>query len=312
MSRVGEAQSAEAFFGWCSDVVLARRRHVGELIERHRAREAIGRGDHLHCRYTVDGREFEGEWSSYQLDGYGLWLWALGSHAERHRRSLRPWLEAAALSVRYLAEFWREPCFDWWEERWGVHTATVASVARGLGEASGWDELPRELRELAGRNAILAGDAIRLEAVVDGRLGGELGDARLDASLVACATPLGVVTAQDPIMEATVLALEAEIAHGGVHRYPGDVYYGGGEWLLLAALLGWWYTDVGRRDEGCAQLQWIAARATPEGHLPEQVEEHVLDPAALGDWRGRWGPSACPLLWSHAMYLTLASELGLA
>jgi GH15 family glucan-1,4-alpha-glucosidase len=309
MSRVGEVESAEAFFGWCSDVVLARRRRVSELIERHRAGEAIGRAEHLHCRYTVDGREFEGEWSSYQLDGYGLWLWALGSHAQRHRRSVGPWLEAAASSVQYVAEFWREPCFDWWEERWGVHTATLASAFRGLGEASSWDELPRDVCERARAAAIAAGDTIRREAVVDGRLGGELGDARLDTSLLACATPLGVVEPDDAIMLATVRALEIELVHGGVHRYPEDTYYGGGEWLLLAALLGWWYADVGRRADARAQLEWVATRATPDGHLPEQVGEHVLDPEGLADWQRGWGPSACPLLWSHAMYLTLAHEL---
>jgi GH15 family glucan-1,4-alpha-glucosidase len=285
---------------------------VGDLIERHRAGETIGRAEHLPCRYTVNGREFAGEWSSYQLDGYGLWLWALGSHAQRHRRSVGPWLEAAALSVQYAAEFWREPCFDWWEERWGVHTATLASAFGGLGEASGWDELPPDVRERARSAAIAAGDTIRHEAVVDGRLGGELGDARLDASLLACATPLRVFEPDDEVMLATVRALEAELAHGGVHRYPGDTYYGGGEWLLLAALLGWWYADVGRRVDARTQLEWVAARATPDGHLPEQVEDRVLDAEGLADWRRRWGPSACPLLWSHAMYLTLASELDLA
>jgi hypothetical protein len=27
-------------------------------------------------------------------------------------------------------------------------------------------------------------------------------------------------------------------------------------------------------------------------------------------WVEKWGPPPCPLLWSHAMFLTLASELG--
>jgi isomaltose glucohydrolase len=42
------------------------------------------------------------------------------------------------------------------------------------------------------------------------------------------------------------------------------------------------------------------------------VAEHVLSPEGLVEWERRWGPSPSPLLWSHAMFLTLAHELDLA
>jgi GH15 family glucan-1,4-alpha-glucosidase len=58
------------------------------------------------------------------------------------------------------------------------------------------------------------------------------------------------------------------------------------------------------------QLDWIVRQATPQGDLPEQVGEHLLAPAAAGAWVERWGPVATPLLWSHALFLTLALELG--
>jgi len=310
LSRVGETESAEAFFGWCAGVVEARADRIVALVERHRGGEQIEPREHLHCRYTVDGCEFEGEWSSFQLDGYGSWLWALGEHARRHEASIAPFARGAALSVSYVAEFWAEPCFDWWEERWGRHTATLASVYAGLAAAREWEGLPGETRERADRAADRIDAAIRAEAVVGERLGGELGDARLDASLIACATPFRALEPGDPLLAATVAALEETIAHGGVHRYPGDTYYGGGEWLLLAAFLGWWYSEVGRLDDAGRQLEWIEARAEPNGNLPEQVDEHVLSPEGLEEWTGRWGASPSPLLWSHALYLTLADELG--
>ena len=310
MSRVGETESAEAFYRWCSGVVEARADRIAALVERGRGGEQIERGEHLHCRYTVDGREYEGEWSSFQLDGYGSWLWALGEHARRHGASSAPFAQGAALSVRYVAEFWAEPCFDWWEERWGRHTTTLASVYAGLAAAREWEELPAETREQADRAAGKITAAIRAEAVVAGRLGSELGDARLDASLLACATPFRAVEPGEPVTAATVAALEETIAHGGVHRYPGDTYYGGGEWLLLAAFLGWWYAEVGRPEDARRQLEWIEQRAGPKGDLPEQVDEHVLSLEGLRGWTDRWGPSPSPLLWSHAMYLTLADELG--
>ena len=96
MSRAGETESAEAFFGWCARILEARSGQVEELVERHRRGDEIARDEHLHCRYTVDGAEYEGEWSSFQLDGYGSWLWALGLHARRHGASIEPFAAGAA------------------------------------------------------------------------------------------------------------------------------------------------------------------------------------------------------------------------
>jgi len=105
-------------------------------------------------------------------------------------------------------------------------------------------------------------------------------------------------------------ALRAELAHGGVHRYPGDRYYGGGEWLLLAALLGWWALEAGLEELARSQLAWVAAQAHDGGSLPEQVSHHLLVPAAYAEWEARWGPPAVPLLWSHAWFLALGLALG--
>jgi GH15 family glucan-1,4-alpha-glucosidase len=96
----------------------------------------------------------------------------------------------------------------------------------------------------------------------------------------------------------------------GVHRRLGDEFYGGGLWLLLAGLLGWHYSRSGRVDDARAELEWIAAQASEEGDLPEQVDRHLLRPEKRDEWVERWGPPACPLLWSHALFLTLALELG--
>ena len=57
---------------------------------------------------------------------------------------------------------------------------------------------------------------------------------------------------------------------------------------------------------------WLGRpQATVAGDLPEQVSDHLPAARFIESWR-RWGPVATPLLWSHAMYLTLAveSELG--
>jgi GH15 family glucan-1,4-alpha-glucosidase len=304
MSRAGDVESAEAFFGWCCSVLDERVEHVESLIDRHRAGERVGLDEHLHARYSPDGREVGRPWSNFQLDGYATWVWALARHLDRHRRADDTFRAGALVSLRYVAEFWAEPCYDWWEERLGVHTATLAAVHAALSAGARW--LARG-PELAGR----VEELVRESCVRGGVLRGALADDRLDASVLVCAVPFGLFQPGDPILDATVRALGAEgVAHGGVHRYAGDSYYGGGEWLLLAALLGSYFAAAGREEAARRQLEWVATQATSEGELPEQTAEHLLTPAGYEPWVERWGPSASPLLWSHAVYMTLSLELG--
>ena len=116
MSRRGRYESADAFFAWCARVVEARGDRVHALIERRARGEAIAPEDFLACRYTLDGEESPEEWWEFQLDGYGTWLWSLDQHAERGGNAVEVHSRAVELTVRYLATFWDEPCYDWWEE----------------------------------------------------------------------------------------------------------------------------------------------------------------------------------------------------
>lgn len=313
MSRAGEVASAEAFFAWCARILEARGEQIEALIARRRAGVTIETGEFLHARYTVDGRETGEEWTDFQLDGYGAWLWALDEHRQRHGRSIEPFLAGAALSAAYVAAFRDHPSYDWWEENPDYrHTSTLAAIHAGLRAAASWPELSTDLRSTASQGAAELAELVRADAARLGRLPKWLGGDAVDASLIAVATPFAMLPAGDPLVVATIEAIEARLVHGGgVHRYLDDTYYGGGEWLLLAALLGWHYAAVGRTDEALGQLAWVAAHATPEGELPEQVDDHLLAPEREDEWLERWGPVATPLLWSHAMYLTLALELGL-
>ncbi len=234
MSRAGETASAEAFHDW-----------VARIVER---------GLGFETRYTLAGERDEGEWPLRQHDGWGLWLWALREHCRRHGCPDR-WHGAAAATAAHLERVRLEPCHDWWEEREGIHAATLACIAAGLE-----DDL----------------DLTQAEE-------------RLDASLLVL--PFLGFGAVD------VLPLVSP--GGGVHRHLDDVYYGGGEWLLLTAFLGLAEPD---RAEDCRA--WIEAHELPEG-LPEQSQDHLLHPDGYPEWVARWGPPPSPLLWSHAMYLTL-------
>jgi GH15 family glucan-1,4-alpha-glucosidase len=312
MSRAGEVDSAEAFFGWCAKVVCDRGDRIESLIERSAAGAAIPATDFLHTRFTLAGEESGEEWTDFQLDGYGAWLWALDAHGRRHSRAITPFLDGAALSARYVAAFWDHPSYDWWEEHlYERHTSTLAALYAGLAAAASWDGVAQQEHAKFGATAGQIRATVRGDAERLGHLPKWLGGDDVDGSLLAAGVPFGLVSPDDPLMTATVSAIEAAlVVDGGVYRYLEDTYYGGGQWLLLAGFLGLHYAAVGRTEEAWTELRWIVGQATPEGQLPEQVLHRVLAPASVGVWLDRWGPIATPLLWSHAMFLTLALELG--
>jgi GH15 family glucan-1,4-alpha-glucosidase len=124
------------------------------------------------------------------------------------------------------------------------------------------------------------------------------------------ATPYRVVSPDDPVMSAAVDKIETTLRqNGGVHRYAADTYYGGGEWILLTAWLGWYYTQVGEYEKAEAAKDWVEEQADELGHLPEQIPAALNVPAYYEPWRQRWGDIASPLLWSHAQYIILTVAL---
>ncbi len=312
ISRVGRPASAERFFSWCARVLVERGARIFELTERGRRNEPITLEEFLPTRFTLDGREGDEHWWNFQLDGYGTWMWALAEHARRHGCDLGPYREAAELTTRYLCQFWDRPCYDWWEEHVGHrHPSTLAALHAGLEAAAASALVGRELAEHC-REVITAIRALVLaEGVRNSHLVKWLGGTTVDASLLACATPFGMIDPVSPLAERTYEEVVRQLTRGGVYRYLEDTYYGGGEWVLLTGFLGWHEARTDRRDLALERLAWMASTVTPQGWLPEQASKHPLAPEQLPAWREKWGKIATPLLWSHAMYLTLAVELGL-
>lgn len=309
MSRAGDRESAERFFRWCAGVIEDRAPLVHDLVAAHAAGEAIRQERFLACRFTLDGGDDDSDWWHFQLDGYGTWLWALAAHARRTAASVAPYAGAVRPTVEYLATFWNEPCFDWWEEHADRrHTSTLAAISGGLAAIASAPGVEPDVADRA-NGAALAARAACLAQRTGDVLAKWAGSDAVDGSLLACATPFRLLEPTDPVMRATVARIEERLVRGGVYRYEADTYYGGGQWVLLAGLLGWHYAESGRTDAAWGQLRWMAGQARGD-ELPEQVAERLLAPDREQEWIARWGPSACPLLWSHAMYLTLAVELG--
>jgi len=319
MDLWGEHASARRFYDWVARTVLDR----AEAVER--CVDAVNRGarpdplDLLDTRYTVDGRRGDDtEWPNFQLDGFGTVLWGLRRHGALSGQPAAPaWDEAARLLIRYLAALWTYPNYDCWEEFPDrIAVSTLAALYAGLHAAStllGPDD-GEGRRAAATATAIAA--RVRRDGVRDGHLIKQLGGTdAVDASLLWACVPFGedsLLCPADPLMRATAARVEADLigATGGVHRYLADTFYGGGEWMLLTALLGEYRAAVDDVGGARACVAYVEARADRSGYLPEQITAASLHPACVEEWTERWGAVARPLLWSHAAYLGLVAAVN--
>jgi GH15 family glucan-1,4-alpha-glucosidase len=306
MDLVGEFESAARFHNWAAETVLQKAGRVGRAVTKARRGSPPGKEDILHTRYTIDGTEANEEWPNFQLDGLGTWMWALNEHCSLSGTPPREnWRAAARLVGEYLSALWRFPCFDCWEEFPDrVHPHTLAAIIGGLRAHSALDDIDLS-STLSTIESFLHSRAVRRGFFVK-----SIGSQDVDASLIALATPYRVVDPNDPVMRRTVEQVEATLRWGGgVHRYAQDTYYGGGEWVLLTAWLGWYYLQAGARDKAEEALGWVEAQCDEAGQFPEQVPVNLNDEAYYEPWRERWGAIAKPLLWSHAKYIILVTAL---
>ena len=313
VSRYGDAESAGRFHDWAARTLASRRGQVDGLLAVVAEGRTPARAEMLPTRFTFAGEDGTDEWWDFQTDGYGTWLWAVVTFARRHGRGLDRWRAGIEVAVDYLTAFWSLPCYDWWEEHAEHrHVSTLAAIHGGLRAVLGADVLDADRADAAAAAVTQIRAEVRREGVVDGHLTKWFGTDAVDASLVSAVVPFGLVSDHDPVAAGTVRAVAARLdVDGGVHRFADDVFYGGGQWLLLSALLGWNLAVRGETAAALEHLRWIAAHATATGELPEQVPGHLLHPEHRQEWLERWGPVATPLLWSHGMYLVLADVLGL-
>ena len=336
LCRVGRFENARQYFLWSAQTIRQYAWKAERAIAQIQSGERLGSDDYLHTRYTANGKEAEGLWWDFQLDGFGTWLWALAEYVKQtgDNAIIANVDDEVRLVHRYLSHLWQQPNYDCWEELSEyLHSHTLAAIHAGLcGAAALLPELEsqvvettaaiRELMLTAGvengrfsksftlthppKSILNSPQKIYHDAVETEQL-----RQSAEASLIGIATPYQLFSVDEPHMKATITQLETDLLRpgGGVYRYLGDTYYGGGEWVILAAWLGWHYAKNGQIKQAKALKQWVEAQVDENGDLPEQVSEHLLAPDRFNEWHERWGPIAKPLAWSHAMYLILCEEL---
>ena len=313
MSRAGEVESASAFHTWVSDRLAERREQVDLLLRRADEGQPLVPADMLPTRFEIEPSGEPDTWWNFQTDGYGMWLWAVVEHARRHGLDLSAWQEGIDVATSYATGFWSVACYDWWEENIDQrHVSTLGGLYGGLVAVAGAGILDAPRQHAAESAASQIRELVLSAGVSAGHLTKWLGSDAVDASLAACIVPFGLLAPEAELSRGTMDAIIAQLdVDGGVHRYAADVFYGGGQWLLLSGLLGWNQARAGRPDAAWEYLRWMADHVVQDSEMPEQVGDHLLHPEHRQEWLERWGPVATPLLWSHGMYLILAAELGL-
>lgn len=330
MDTAGEFGSSEAFFRWVGRTIQKYGAKVENVRNHLETGRPVGKDDVLHTRYTLDGNEVtvDNGWGNFQIDGYGTWLWALAEHVRLSGSTqlLKELGEPIQITLRYLELVWKLPNYDCWEEYPEyLHPYSLATAYAGFDSIASLvrtgqlDAGPVAAEELAGQ----VKDFMLKYAVYQGRVVKHMWPAQahelprpinqsgVDASLIGVAVPYNVLPPRDPLIQATMQAIEASLhrPEGGVYRYKADVYYGGGEWLLLTAWLGWYHALTGNIEQAESLRSWIESQADGDGRLAEQVSGHTLAPEHFEPWQKKWGPVASPLLWSHAMYIILVNAI---
>jgi GH15 family glucan-1,4-alpha-glucosidase len=331
MDTSGEYSSAEAYFRWVGRTVLKYGSKVEEIRVQLKAGKPIGKDDVLHTRFTLDGNEVteDSAWGNFQIDGYGTWLWALAEHVQLSGNFslLKELSNSIQITIQYLELVWKLPNYDCWEEHQEyLHPYSLSTVFAGLNAIAPFistglldlqsiqvKDFSNQVKEFILRNAVNNGHFVKhVFPEISGDTHKPVFDSGVDSSLIGISVPFNLFPVEHPLVKNTIHLIEHDLhrSEGGVYRYKSDVYYGGGEWVLLTAWLGWFYAKSGEINKATSLKTWIESQADTDGCLAEQVSKNLLFPEHFEPWQKKWGHVANPLLWSHAMYIILVNAIN--
>jgi glucoamylase len=284
-----------------------------------------------------------------QEDETALVVWALWRHYYRYRDTeyIRPlWVDLVQKAADFMVKY-RDPrtnlplpSYDLWEERWGVHAFTVATVYGGLKAARNFavcfgDRAKADLYNTAA-DEIKAGAAkylwserhqrfLRRLVPVDHPPAGSNGnnganhgankgqyldgiyepDEIIDASLYSI-YKFHLFEADDPRVESTMRQVESKLwiktRVGGLARYEGDHYHRISHDLAAVPGNPWFVCTLWLADYFITRAQSVAdlKLALP---IFEWTASHALESGVLAEQVNPYTNepiSVSPLTWSHA------------
>ncbi len=225
-----------------------------------------------------------------------------------------------------------KPSYDIWEEKYGVHTYTAASVYGALVAAARFAGLLGKIKSeriyLNAAEQVKAGIMKNLYDPEEGVfyksinwVGEEMvPDKTIDTSSWYGLLNFGVLDPKDDkLLSMYKIAKEkltCPTASGGIWRYENDRYYSQSEdqsnpWLITTLWSAQYLIDLAQNESDLTEvkntLEWVVSHASSAGTLSEQ-----LDPST------GWQLGATPLIWSHSefvstviKYLDKIEEMGI-
>jgi GH15 family glucan-1,4-alpha-glucosidase len=212
-----------------------------------------------------------------------------------------------------------KPTYDLWEEKFGVHTFTTATVSAALDVAARFarilgKRMDEHLFSQASKEikyAILEYlfnsennyyyKSINIE---DGEL---LHDKTIDASTFYGLFKFGILDIDDERLIKAKHVLEQKLRasgdFGNIVRYENDQYFTqhpetpGNPWIITTLWLAQYYVKKAKVESDLQivkeYINWVVRCALPSGVLSEQIDPYTGNQL-----------SAAPLIWSHAEYVT--------
>lgn len=318
LAKAGYSHICMKYFEFCARILSEE----GYLFQHYNPDGSLASNWHS---WLVDGKEV----LPIQEDSTALTLWALWIHYESTKdvEFIRPLYnklikKAADFLVRYRdpETLLPLPSYDLWEERYALHTYTVASVIAGLRAAQNFAKLFRDNDRAvkykavademtAGISQYLYHDGLKRFARSGSRInGGYRLNEVIDISLLSLVT-LNVFDPKDPRMIDTANAVREQLwlktPVEGCARYEGDVYQRaddspqdipGNPWFIATLWLAEYFIDQAENQQqletALPYLEWCVKNALPSGVLAEQV--HPVNGSPL---------CVSPLTWSHSAFV---------
>jgi len=319
LTRAGYRDTAQRFFKFCLEVV----KKEGYLLHKYNPDKSLASSWHPWIR---DGKPV----LPIQEDETALVLWAMWQSFKKFRNVefMRPLFQgflirSADFLVRYRDPETKLPLpsYDLWEERYGVHLFTVASVIGGLNAAASFAHALGEMEhyELYNATAEEVQQALiqhmwnekeeRFCRMATRTAAGYDLDMTVDASMYGIFA-FGALPPRDPKVKATMDAVREKLwvktEVGGAARYENDYYHQvshdldivpGNPWFICSMWLAQYDIASAKTPDKLADavkiLEWVAEHALPSGVLAEQVHPYTNEPLSVS-----------PLTWSHATFVT--------
>ena len=323
LDLAGYSDLSRKFFELCGNIVEDR----GYFLQKYNPDGSVGSGWHPHW-----DRESRQPLVPIQEDETALVIWALREHHEIYPDTIlvRDLYEKLVVRCADFMEGYRDPStklpkpsWNLWEDRFGVHTFTCATVVAGLraaakfandfsdyDRASSYDQAANEIVEAMSEHLYSDDLGHFLRALSANDDGTFTPDATLDASMFSVFY-LGCFAAGDPVVVSTMNAIGTKLLNdtpvSGFIRFENDGYMRGdspappNSWVITTLWLADYYIAVADEKDDLAKalniLKWTVDRALPSGVLAEQIDPLTGEPRSVS-----------PLTWSHSTFVATVNS----